>query len=40
MKFLLKYFAENGKEKLSLDKFSFLSNFKNAETNIILTTWT
>ena len=29
MKFLLKYLAEYGKEKLSLNESSFLSNFKN-----------
>ena len=35
LKFLLKHFAENGKEKLSPNDSSILSNLKNAKTNII-----
>ena len=38
LKFMLKHFAENGKEKFSLIEYSFLSNFKNAKPNTILTT--
>ena len=38
LKFLLKHFAENGKEKVSPKDSSFLSNLKNTKTNTILAT--
>ena len=37
VKFLLKHFAENGKQKLFLNDSSFLSNLENAKTNTVLT---
>ena len=37
LKFLSKYFAENGKEKLFPNDSSFLSNLKTANTNIFMT---
>ena len=35
LKFLFKHFAENGKEKLSPNDSSILSNLKNAKMNTI-----
>ena len=37
LKFLSKYFAENGKEKLFPNDSSFITNLKNEKRNTILT---